>query len=354
MNLKKPRSCSVQSKSLPAAVPRWSTVVVFAGVLAVVGCRKKQPPASRDEALRLRTTLATEAIRQGDYELAAREYQSLLDMVRRPLTEQGRHALTTARDLEPVDRAVDRHRRLAHRFEQEGQPRLAVSEWKSVIGLLDLAITRERQNALVQRDGEGARAARKKRLLARRRDQADAYQRLGEACKLAGDESAAVRNLSLAYRKRAALFQEEGEPDRAIEELTRCVTIVPEDVSARWALAEALEAQGRFADAAAQYRALARRSPTDMNARQKLAETLLKGDRFTEAATEYTKLIDQQRRELANLPPGLPTSASRAQVIRARLKTYYTDLATAFRRAGQSKGAQRAEHLARELASAPK
>jgi len=292
-------------------------------------------------------------VQRGDYELAAKEYQSLLDIVRAPLAEQGRHALKTAKDLEPVERALDQHRRLAARFEKQGQPKLAIPEWKSVVSLLDLALTRERQNAVVQPGNKTAGSERTRRMLTWRRQQADAYERLGKACERAGDKQAATRNLSLAYRQRAVLFQEEGKPERAIEELMRCATLLPDNTSIHWALAEALEAQNRFADAADQYRVLVRKSPDEIQTRRKLAEMLVKAGKFGEAATECRELIHRQNKALERLSPGLPTSASQARILRRQLKASYTDLATALRGAGRPEEAKNAERLAHAIATEP-
>jgi tetratricopeptide (TPR) repeat protein len=134
------------------------------------------------------------------------------------------------------------------------------------------------------------------------RPHARARMSLATALVKAGDHAEAIRQLRLATEEDViasfALGTElffSGRVDESVDPLTRFIAEDPSDVSrvpARSLLGRAFAAKGRFAEAAAEFRAILDVSPLNRDARTSLGDALAAANRPNEAVREYQAIRD--------------------------------------------------------------
>ncbi|PIZ38168.1 MAG: hypothetical protein COY42_23425 [Armatimonadetes bacterium CG_4_10_14_0_8_um_filter_66_14] len=306
-------------------------------VLLAAGCGTRQAAPTRDEALRRHAELAAAAARAGDDELATREYQSLLVFLEKSVQAQGREALDKPKDLASVRKAVQAHQELARRFETHRKHQLAAAEHETVLTLLDLSSTRERQNAVLAPGDADSERAVAKRLSALRSDRAETLEKLAKALERTGDKIGAAYRLGAAYQERAALRLEAGDPEGAEACLRQWADAAPTDPAPRWALAQSLTNRKQFREAAEQYGWLVKRAPADLDTRRRLAETLRDAGKVKEAAVEYRALVTQLRQRLAAAQRRAPNGPE-SQLWQREAAARSAELADLLKRAADARG----------------
>lgn len=104
--------------------------------------------------------------------------------------------------------------------------------------------------------------------------------------------------LTLSLLESAAKFQEKGELEEGLEQLTRAIEISPTYPDVHFRLGRMLEQLGRVDDALDAYREAARHQPDYLETRVALAFCLLRNGRRDEAATAFGDALDVRKEKL--------------------------------------------------------
>ena len=193
-----------------------------------------------------------------------------------------------------VDRLVERSARLESNFGGRRSIR-AVAAGLTGIVLAALAVRTFYRNA------EYARPLSLWATVVERRPHGRARMALATEMVAAGDHAAALPHLREAVRDfpdaRYALGTElviDGQLDEGIAQLRPFIQARPQHpnrIPARTLLAQALAAQGKFAEAAEELRAILKMAPDSEGAHTLLADVLFAAGRHDEAAAEYRMLV---------------------------------------------------------------
>lgn len=109
-------------------------------------------------------------------------------------------------------------------------------------------------------------------------------------------------NLSAAHHNLGALYLNQNRHAQAIKHIRRAVSLEPNDVESRIALAKALGDIGKAEESLAEYEKVCRESPEDWRSRISLGNALLQRDRVDEAIEHLEKaVLLKSKEELTHL-----------------------------------------------------
>lgn len=365
--------------------PSWLLFLFLLGC-SLAGCGK----SGLDRALSEHRELAERAMKERDYELASSEYQNVMSLVQQVLMKEREAAAKRKqplkeRDTNPIEKAAGTHRQLAESFLKDKEYDLAVSEYQSVLNLLQLAQSRVQQNLgaklqvanreeIEERDEiqkwfqkesskkdlsekrrkevqqqyqEKLAALDKKFQPNRERQQKEQeklqkevekqvrelglqrvalYESIAKVYADKGDKPQAKTYEMMVHQERAALYQQQNDRAKAEAEYRNWVKSSPNDFNAHSGLAQVLMSSQKLPEAEKEFRWMVERSPDNPGLRMQLAEVLVRQKKLDGAIQQRKEIIRLTAQQAARIPPGAPNAAEQKKAINRQVGWAYLDL----------------------------